>query len=162
GHGRVPGTICPPRTRPRSRSTSWPSRASSSSVASRPGPAGTRLGVVLAYAWSAYPYTAFALESNSNDTLVAVLVIGALLLLLALAVAVVPRRRDLRQVAALGAAVMLAAELCADHWFYLYIPWFFPLVAVALAAAPAREVAADEAREQVAAAESSLPAAAPA
>ena len=221
----------------------------------RPGPAGTRLGVILAYAWSAYPYTAFALESNSNDTLVAVLVIAALLVItspaargamaafaaltkfapvvlapllaggvrdeppaeqdrgrwrylgaldlraaavfslafaavsavllagpaidpglgtfwhrtvsyqanrespfsiwgqtnlgwlhtgvevltvaFAIALAFVPRRRDLRQVAALGAAVLIATELCADHWFYLYIPWFFPLVAVALAAAPA-------------------------
>ncbi len=33
---------------------------------------GPGLGVVLAYAWAAYPFTLFALESNSNDTLVAV------------------------------------------------------------------------------------------
>jgi hypothetical protein len=218
----------------------------------RPGPAGVRLGTILAFAWAAYPYTAFALESNSNDALVSVFIVGALLLLaspagrgamaaiggltkfssLALAplfmvgvregdegeaprglrrlaampprraalmylvvfaavlgllmagplvdpglhtfwdrtigyqanrdspfsvwgqapslawlhtafkafavllgvgVVFVPRRRSLRQVAALGAAVMLAVELIADHWFYLYIPWFFPLVAVALA-----------------------------
>jgi hypothetical protein len=235
----------------------------------RPGPAGTRLGVVLAYAWSAYPYTAYALESNSNDTLVAALIIGALLLvaspagrgamaalagwtkfaplalaplfavgvreaepgeptpsglrrwfalpptgplalfaiafvavsvlvlagpavdpglgtfwhrtfssqanrdspfsvwgqaslgglhvivegltlLLAVAVAFTPRRRDLRQMAALGAAVTIAVQLCLHHWFYLYIPWFFPLLAVAIAlgsearatepvAAPAKE-----------------------
>jgi hypothetical protein len=65
--------------------------------------------------------------------------IEALTVVLALAVAFVPRRRDVRQVAALGAAVLIAAELCADHWFYLYIPWFFPLVAVALAVAPVRE-----------------------
>ena len=37
----------------------------------RPGREGTALGVALAYAWAAYPYTAFALETNSNDTLVA-------------------------------------------------------------------------------------------
>ena len=36
------------------------------------------LGVALAYAWAAYPYSAFALESNSNDTLVAAaVVVGA-------------------------------------------------------------------------------------
>jgi hypothetical protein len=214
----------------------------------RPGPRGTRLGVILAYAWAAYPYTAFALESNSNDTLVAALIVGALLLisspvgrgamlgiagmtkfaplmlaplfavgvrdgpneggargrwldlplrrvlafsaallattallvawpaidpglatfwhrtvasqatrdspfsiwgqtslgglhtavevltvLFAVALAFVPRRRDLRQVAALGAGAMIAVELCLDHWFYLYIPWFFPLLIVALA-----------------------------
>jgi hypothetical protein len=45
----------------------------------RPGRAGTALGVALAYAWAAYPYTAFSLETNSNDTLVALA--GALALL---------------------------------------------------------------------------------
>jgi hypothetical protein len=201
----------------------------------RPGPRGIRLGVILAFAWASYPYTAFALESNSNDSLVSVFIVGALLGmgspagrgamaaiggltkfaslalaplfmagtgisrrpaavflaafmivaalllagpavdpglstfwdrtvgyqagrnspfsiwgqapslewlhlvvkvfagLLAVGVALVPRRRSLRQVAALGAAVMIAVELTADHWFYLYIPWFFPLLAVALA-----------------------------
>ena len=32
--------------------------------------AGWRLGVALAFAWAAYPFTAFALESNSNDMIV--------------------------------------------------------------------------------------------
>lgn len=45
----------------------------------RPGAEGTALGVALAYAWSAYPYTAFVLESNSNDSLVALACVGALL-----------------------------------------------------------------------------------
>ena len=40
---------------------------------------GPTLGIVLAYAWVAYPFTLFALESNSNDALVAVLVLAALL-----------------------------------------------------------------------------------
>jgi len=40
---------------------------------------GPSTGVVLAYAWAAYPFTAFALECNSNDGLVAVLVLAALL-----------------------------------------------------------------------------------
>ena len=35
----------------------------------RAGPAGTLLGVALAYAWAAYPYTLFVLQSNANDTL---------------------------------------------------------------------------------------------
>ena len=52
---------------------------------------------------------------------------------LAVAVAFVPRRRDLRQVAALGAAVMIGVELTLDHWFYLYIPWFLPFLILALA-----------------------------
>jgi hypothetical protein len=36
-------------------------------------------------------------------------------------------------------------QLTADHWFYLYIPWFFPLLIAALAAgtmAECREVEA--------------------
>jgi hypothetical protein len=43
----------------------------------------------------------------------------------------VPRRKSVAQVAALAAAVMVAIELTADHWFYLYIVWFAPLVLVA-------------------------------
>jgi len=46
---------------------------------------------------------------------------------LAILVAFVPRRRTLPQIAALAAAVLIAVQLMADHWFYLYIVWFFPL-----------------------------------
>ena len=45
----------------------------------RPGAEGRTLGMALAWAWAAYPYTAFVLETNSNDTLVALACIGALL-----------------------------------------------------------------------------------
>ena len=51
---------------------------------------------------------------------------------LAIAVAFVPRRRDTLQVAALGAAVLIATQLIAIHWFYLYIVWFAPFLLVAL------------------------------
>jgi hypothetical protein len=44
----------------------------------REGLAGKQLGVVLAYAWVAFPYSAFVLESNSNDGLVAAFVVWAL------------------------------------------------------------------------------------
>jgi hypothetical protein len=195
----------------------------------RPGREGTALGVALAYAWAAYPYTAFALETNSNDTLVGLfcalallayarrsvvgtglavglgaaakfaplalapllarrrplafgLVVAATLAVtvipfipdgglrelydrtlgyqaargspfsvwgqepsldwlqtvvkaaavgFALLVAFVPRRPDNRQVAALGAAVLIALQLPVTHWFYLYVVWFVPLVLVA-------------------------------
>ncbi|HVD41197.1 MAG TPA: PepSY domain-containing protein [Solirubrobacterales bacterium] len=46
----------------------------------RPGPEGQRLAATLAFAWAAYPYTAYALESNSNDSLVAALLLATLLL----------------------------------------------------------------------------------
>jgi hypothetical protein len=47
----------------------------------RPGPPGSELGVVLAYAWAAYPYTLFALNSNANDSLVAMLLTYSFLFL---------------------------------------------------------------------------------
>ncbi len=53
---------------------------------------------------------------------------------LGIAAAFLPARRTLAQVAALGAAVIIATQLAVDHWFYLYIPWFAGLVLVALAA----------------------------
>ena len=34
--------------------------------------------------------------------------------------------------AAACAAVIIAEQLGIEHWFYLYIPWFFGLVIVAL------------------------------
>jgi hypothetical protein len=216
---------------------------------------GTRLGVVLGFAWAAYPFTDYALQSNSNDTLIAALLVwalvafsspvkrGALLALatltkfaplalaplfaagqrgllgrgddregqapalprlralayfsiafagglalmlalpaidpglatfkertiesqldrsspfsiwgqvdsiewlqttvkavavcLALLVALVPRHRSVPQVAALAAAVLIAVQLTAEHWFYLYIPWFFGLAIIGLVRAPA-------------------------
>jgi glycosyl transferase family 87 len=206
----------------------------------RAGPEGRRLGLALAYAWAAYPYTLYALATNTNDALVAALfvlafvalrspvarggwlglgaaakfvplalaplfaggtdpadrrprqvalfalalaaVIGVslgvyvprsswhdfwastisyqlhrispfsiftlypslhwlqLLLaagaaLLAVAVAFFPRRRDPVQIAALGAAVIIATQLPAGHWFYFYIVWFAPFVLIALFAA---------------------------
>ncbi len=59
----------------------------------------------------------------------AVQVAGALL---ALAVAFLPRRRDVVGLAALSAAILLALQFGVSHWFYLYIPWFFGLVMIAL------------------------------
>ncbi len=42
---------------------------------------GPTLGIVLAYAWAAFPFTLFVLSSNSNDALVSALIIGALLVI---------------------------------------------------------------------------------
>jgi hypothetical protein len=55
---------------------------------------------------------------------------------LAVALAVIPRRDDLVGLAASCAAVVIAVQLGIDHWFYLYIPWFFPLVMIAFLGAP--------------------------
>ncbi len=197
---------------------------------------GPTLGVVLAYAWAAYPFTLWTLSSNTNDSLVSLLLVVALLVIgsapargvagalagltkfaplalgplflrgvdppprrrsvvayvlayaltvlvvmlpvllddnlhafwrdtiayqagrtspfsiwglwgglgiaqhlvqgatvaLAIAVMFVPRRRGLVEVAALGAAIIIALQLGAGYWLYSYIGWFYPLVAVAL------------------------------
>jgi hypothetical protein len=45
------------------------------------GRAGRDLGLVLAYAWAAFPYTLFVLNSNANDSLVAMLVTYSFLFL---------------------------------------------------------------------------------
>jgi hypothetical protein len=66
-------------------------------------------------------------------------VVIALVGLGAIALAFVPRRRTPLTVAALTAAVLIGFQLTLTHWFYLYIPWFFPFVALAvLAPRPAR------------------------
>jgi hypothetical protein len=203
---------------------------------------GPSLGIVLAYAWAAYPFTLYASSTNSNDALVALLLVATLLVagrpfargasaalagltkfaplalvplfartprdarpgwlrpgpvsfvayalafaltsavallpvllrgdlrtfwdhtiafqhdraspfsiwglwsgldtaqlavqagavVLALVVAVWPRRPALTQMAACGAAVLIALQLGVDYWFFLYVVWFLPLVLVAL------------------------------
>ncbi len=47
----------------------------------RAGPEGRRLGLALAFAWAAYPFTTYALEANTNDGLVAMLLVYSLLAL---------------------------------------------------------------------------------
>ncbi|MEA2359543.1 MAG: hypothetical protein QOI62_2803 [Solirubrobacteraceae bacterium] len=190
---------------------------------------GPPLGIALAYAWAAYPFTLYAMDCNVNDALVGALVLaaiaaasspgarGALIglagmakfaplglgpllathtpgarryavglacvlvpcaaivlgygglhtfyertlafqaarnspfsiwglygwgtaqaivqlaaVILAVAVAFLPRRRDTVGLAALSAAVLVALQLGVDHWFYLYVVWFFGAVMVAL------------------------------
>jgi hypothetical protein len=52
----------------------------------------------------------------------------ALLVVGAIACYFVPQRKTPLQLAALSAAVLIGFELTLTHWFYLYIPWFFPFV----------------------------------
>jgi hypothetical protein len=201
----------------------------------REGAEGNGLGLVLAFAWAAYPFSTYTLQSNTNDGLIAMLVVFSLLLagsapargavlglaaaakfapialapllaagtgdrrprtvlafagaligvivlsayaylpdgglrelydttvgfqlsrespfslwglhpsleplrtaIMAGAVALagalffVPRRRDLRQLAALTGAVVIATQLTATHWFYFYVVWFAPFALAAL------------------------------
>jgi hypothetical protein len=65
-------------------------------------------------------------------------VLEALLVVGAIVVAFVPRRKTLLQLAALTGALLIGFELVLTHWFYLYIPWFFPFVAFAVLATDGR------------------------
>jgi Glycosyltransferase family 87 len=201
----------------------------------RPGAEGSTLGIALAYAWLAYPFTMYTLGSSFNDGLVALLVVccllaatwpaargatsalaglskfGPLILVplfaaghgdrrprplivfaaafvltaaivtipllpdggfrelydrslgyqasrgspfsvwgqapsldplqtvakvvalgLAAALFFVPRRRSTAQLAALAAALLIAVQVTANHWFYPYAVWFAPLILIAL------------------------------
>jgi glycosyl transferase family 87 len=68
--------------------------------------------------------------------------------LLAVAVYFAPKEKNALQVAALGAAVLIAVQLGLSHWFYLYIVWWFPLALIALlgASGPSRNVRQETAR----------------
>jgi hypothetical protein len=75
------------------------------------------------------PFSIWGLWSGLDAVQLAVQA-GAVVL--ALAVAVWPRRPTLTQMAACGAAVLIALQLGLDYWFFLYVVWFLPLVLVAL------------------------------
>jgi hypothetical protein len=75
------------------------------------------------------PFSIWGLWSGLDGLQTAVQ-IGAVLL--ALAVGIWPRRPTLTQMAACGAAVLIALQLGITYWFFLYVVWFFPLVLVAL------------------------------
>lgn len=86
-------------------------------------------------------------------------VLKAILLGVALVLGFVPRRRNVLQLAALSGTLLIGFEAVLTHWFYLYIPWFFPFVAFAVltpAAVRVRE------REPVPEDERSVPELAPA
>jgi hypothetical protein len=58
--------------------------------------------------------------------------VTAAVIFLGLLVAFVPRRKSLRRLAALSAALVIAFQLTVNYWFYAYIVWFEPFVFVAL------------------------------
>lgn len=56
----------------------------------------------------------------------------ALAAALAVLVAFFPRRRTVRRLAALSAALIIALQLGTNYWFYPYVTWFEPFVFLAL------------------------------
>jgi hypothetical protein len=81
------------------------------------------------------PFSVWGLYGLHGWETVAVTLTVALAVLLAL----LPRRPDVVGLAAACAAVLIATQLGIEHWFYLYIPWFFGLVMLALLAGPLSE-----------------------
>jgi hypothetical protein len=65
-----------------------------------------------------------------------------LLLVGAVAVYFFPRRKSPLQLAALTAALLVGAEIVLTHWYYAYLPWFFPFAAIAVLAPAAEPVRA--------------------
>ncbi len=75
------------------------------------------------------PFSVWGLYNGLHGLQTAVQVAA---IVLALALAVLPRRPGVVGLAAACAAILIAVQLGVEHWFYLYIPWFFPLVMIAL------------------------------
>ena len=61
--------------------------------------------------------------------------LAAALALLALSPVLRPPVRDARGDAALGAALLIGAQLLLGYWFYSYLTWCYPLIVVAIMAA---------------------------
>jgi len=61
-------------------------------------------------------------------------VLQVLLVVGALVLGWVPRRRSPLRLAAFTGLLLVGFELVLTHWFYLYLPWFFPFVVLALLA----------------------------
>jgi uncharacterized membrane protein len=57
----------------------------------------------------------------------------------AIVLALFPRRKSPLQLAALTAVLLGGFELVLTHWFYLYLPWVFPFLAIAFLAPAAAE-----------------------
>jgi hypothetical protein len=75
-------------------------------------------------------------------------VLTAAVVLLAFVVPVVLKKRTIRRLAALSAALVIAFELTVNYWFYPYVTWFEPFVFVALLLATSEKTALDREGDQ--------------
>ena len=69
--------------------------------------------------------------------------LAAALVLLALSPMLRPPVQDVRQHAALAAALLIGAQLLLGYWFYSYLIWFYPLLVVAVIQPPRERRAAE-------------------
>ena len=75
-------------------------------------------------------------------------VLTAAVVLLAFVVPVVLKKRTIRRLTALSAALVIAFELTVNYWFYPYVTWFEPFVFVALLLATHEKTALDRESDQ--------------
>jgi hypothetical protein len=78
------------------------------------------------------PFSLWGLYGQASTVHGAQTVVEVGAVLLALLLAVVPRAPGIPALAAACAAILIALQLGVEHWFYLYIPWFFGLAMLAL------------------------------
>lgn len=87
----------------------------------------------------------FSIWGQHTDTLAGAQRVGQYILIaLALASYFWPPKKSLIQVAAASGALLAGFEILQTHWFYLYIPWFFPLALIALLGWTIRKTERDE------------------
>ncbi|MHB1389914.1 MAG: glycosyltransferase family 87 protein [Thermoleophilia bacterium] len=72
--------------------------------------------------WGQYPHRFAGIQHVGQYVLVALACLSFLW----------PAHKTLRQVAAGSAALLVGFQMLQTHWFYLYIPWFFPLAFIAM------------------------------
>jgi len=83
--------------------------------------------------WQIERDSPFSIWGQYPDALAGIQRVGQyVLVFLAFASFFWPPRKSLGQLAAASAALLVGFEMLQTHWFYLYIPWFFPLALVAL------------------------------
>ncbi len=70
----------------------------------------------------------------------------AAVIFLAIFVAFFPRKRTIRRLAALSAALVIAFQLTTHYWFYPYVTWFEPFIFLALLTATNEKTALDGSR----------------
>lgn len=73
----------------------------------------------------------------------------AFAIFLAVLVAFVPRKKTLRRLAALSAAIVIAFQLTVNYWFYTYVIWFEPFVFLALLLSTNEKTALDSDQRSV-------------
>jgi len=84
-------------------------------------------------AWQIGRDSPFSIWGQHQDALAGLQRVGHYLLAaVAVLVYFLPLKKTMAGVAAMSAMLVIGFQLLQTHWFYLYIPWFFPLAFIAI------------------------------